>query len=181
MTEVDALLLVDLQRAFTRGPHAVPDADRLLVTVETLLSAARSSGADVLHLQNDGRPGEPDESDTGGWALAVKTLPGEHLIRKQGDDGFAGTQLEQRLGLGRRLLIAGVMSEMCVAATARGALGRGHHVTLVTGGHATYDVPPGPGGSPGVPATLAARVAEWSLGEDVEVVGVAGEVEFVRR
>ena len=45
-------------------------------------------------LQNDGRPGEPDESDTGGWALAVKTLPGDTLIRKQGDDGFAGTQLD---------------------------------------------------------------------------------------
>jgi nicotinamidase-related amidase len=181
VTAVDALVLVDLQRAFTRGPHAVPDADRLLVTVGTLLAAARSAGADVLHLQNDGRNGEPDEPDTEGWELAVEPLPGEHVIRKHEDDGFAGTELEQRLGLGRRLLIAGVMSEMCVAATARGALARGHHVTLMTGGHATYDVPPGPGGSPGVPAASAARAAEWSLGDEVEVVGDAGEVEFVRR
>ena len=180
MNAVDALLLVDLQRAFTEGPHAVPEAAGLMATVDALVRSARAVGADVVHLQNDGRPGAVDMPDAPGWELVVQPLSGEPVVRKQSDDGFAGTELQQLLGLGRRLVIAGTMSEMCVAATARSALGHGHRVTLVTGSHATYDVPPGPGGSPGVPAVLAARAAEWSLGEEVQVVS-PDEVEFVRR
>ncbi|WP_269462867.1 isochorismatase family protein [Pseudonocardia saturnea] len=77
----------------------------------------------------------------------------------------------------RRLAICGVMSEMCVAA-ARGALARGYGVVLPHTAHATYCVPAGPGPSRAVPAALAARVAEWPLGDDVEVVADPDAVPF---
>ncbi|OLL76450.1 Isochorismatase [Pseudonocardia sp. Ae168_Ps1] len=44
--------------------------------------------------------------------------------------------------------------------------------------HATYDVPPGPGPSEGVPAFLAARAAEWSLGDAIEIVADPTAVHF---
>lgn len=56
----------------------------------------------------------------------------------------------------------------------------GYGVILPHDGHATYDVPSGPGGSEGVPAHLAARAAEWSLGDEVTLVASAGDVKFAR-
>ncbi|OCP38740.1 hypothetical protein [Ensifer sp. LC163] len=44
--------------------------------------------------------------------------------------------------------------------------------------HATYDVPPGPGGSERVPARMAARAAEWSLGDEIILVGTVDEIGF---
>jgi hypothetical protein len=38
-----------------------------------------------------------------------------------------------------------------------------------------------PGSSPGVPAHMAARAAEWSLGDEVAIVASAGDVSFARR
>ncbi|MDQ3103679.1 MAG: isochorismatase family protein [Actinomycetota bacterium] len=65
------------------------------------------------------------------------------VLRKTEVDGFAGTDLESLLrdkGVSH-LSVCGVNSEMCVAATARGALRRRFEVTMARGAHATYPVP----------------------------------------
>lgn len=75
----------------------------------------------VVHLQNDGRPGTVDEPGQLGWALYLPPEPAELVIRKTRDDGFQGTDLGRVL-IGHqvsRLAIAGLLSEMCVSATAR--------------------------------------------------------------
>ncbi len=74
--------------------------------------------------------------------------------------------------------MVGVQSEMCVAANARDALARGWDVVLPRDGHATYDVP-ADGDAPAVRADLVARVAEWSLGDQVTVVPHAADIQFV--
>lgn len=175
-----ALLVVDLQRGFVEGPEAVPGHAALLAAIGTLLDRARVAGAAVIFLQNDGQPGAVDEPGTAGWALYFAPREGEHVLRKREDDGFVDTGLESLLKANgiHTLAICGVLSEMCVAATARAALQRGHGVVLPHDGHATSDVPPGPGGSPGVPAALAARAAEWSLGDEVLIVPSAADVVF---
>ncbi|MDA4806111.1 hypothetical protein NY486_09425, partial [Enterobacter hormaechei] len=66
----------------------------------------------------------------------------------------------------------------CLAATARAALEKGFAVILSHDGHATYDVPAGPGNSEAVPARLAARAAEWSLGDDIILLAAAGDIRF---
>ncbi len=96
------------------------------------------------------------------------------------DDGFEHTDLEDiltRAGV-RDVAISGVLSEMCVAATARSAIERGYGVLLPHDAHATYDVPAGPG-SDRVPAAMAARAAEWSLGDEIRICATASEVRFV--
>ncbi|MFJ8585260.1 isochorismatase family protein [Streptomyces sp. NPDC093595] len=179
---VQALLLVDLQRAFVSGAEAVPDAARLLRHSRDLLARARAGGALVVHLQNDGPPGAADEPGTSGWELSlpVEEHGREAVVRKTEDDGFDGTALGALLdGAGvRAVAVCGVMSEMCVAATARTALARGHRVVLPHDAHATYDIPARPGVSDAVPAVMVSRVAEWSLGDEVEIPAHAAEVTF---
>lgn len=179
---VEALLLVDLQSAFVAGGEAVPDAARVLDRSRALLARARAAGALVVHLQNDGAPGTVDEPHTPGWRLhlPVASGPRETVVRKTRDDGFDGTPLGALLtdaGV-EALTLCGVLSEMCVSATARTALARDFRVVLPHDAHATYDVPAAPGIGESVPAALASRAAEWALGDDVEIVARAAEVTF---
>ncbi len=172
--------MVDMQTGFVSGDHAVPSAEKLVPVVRRLLERARAAGSLVVHLQNDGAPGTPDEPGTGTWRLHLPAEAGEPVISKSVDDGFDRTELGAILvahGI-RRLAICGVQSEMCVGATARTALDRGYGVVLPHDAHATYDVPAPPGGTEGVPAAQAARVAEWALGDGVEVVATSAEVTF---
>ncbi|KOG91068.1 isochorismatase family protein [Streptomyces varsoviensis] len=181
VSPVEALILVDAQAAFMTGDEAVPAAAELLVQLKSLLARAREAGALIVHLQNDGAPGTVDEPGTPGWELylPVETGPREKVVRKTEDNGFDGTNLGELLtGEGvRSMAVCGVMSEMCVLATARAALEDGYRVLLAHDAHATYDIPAGPG-SEGVPAATASRVAEWALGDEIEIVANASSVSF---
>jgi len=179
----EALIVVDVQNAFVSGADAVPGHALLLAAVATLLDKARASGVPVIFIQNDGPAGAVDEPHTSGWQLHFPPRPGEHVVRKELDDGFDGTGLNDLLSASGISTIAfsGMLSEMCLAATARTAMAIGYGVILPHDGHATYDVPPGPGGSEGVPAHLAARAAEWSLGDEVVIVPSAKDVGFSKR
>jgi nicotinamidase-related amidase len=176
----DALIIVDIQVAFVAGIEAVPDHARLLAAIEALIAAARAAKVPVIFLQNDGEPGAVDEPHRPGWELHFPPLAGESVVRKTEDDGFDGTSLHDLLAASgvQAVALCGVMSEMCVAATAREAMQRGYDVILPHDGHATYDVPPGPGGSDMVPAAMAARAAEWSLGDEVTIPASVTDVRF---
>lgn len=181
---VQALIIIDMQSAFVAGDDAVPDAERLLDRVTGLLAEARENGALVVQLQNDGEPGTPDEPGTPGWELhlPVDTERGETVVRKTVDDGFEDTRLEELLrdaGV-RDLAVCGVMSEMCVRATAGTALELGFRVVLPHDAHATYDIPAAEGISDVVPAATVSRVAEWTLGDEVEIVARAADVGFMK-
>ncbi|MEP7023701.1 MAG: isochorismatase family protein [Actinomycetota bacterium] len=177
---VQALIVIDVQSWAVAGDGAVPGAGGLLAAVRLLLAAARQAGSLVVHLQNDGPPGTADEPGQPGWRLHLPPSGGEPVLRKTHDDGFRGTDLGGVLA-GRqatRLAVAGVMSEMCVAATARAALDRGFGVVLAHDAHATFDIPAVAGFGPAVPAAATARVAEWSLGDQVELITRAAGVSF---
>jgi nicotinamidase-related amidase len=180
---VEALVVVDVQAAFVSGSGAVPAAQPLLGVVTDLVARARAGGAVIAHLQNDGAVSAVDEPGKPGWELylPVQEGPDEVIIRKVGDDGFEDTDLAgflTRRGV-RRLAICGVMSEMCVGATARTALRLGFGVVLPHDAHATYDIPAAPDISDIVPAVMVARVAEWALGDEIDVVPWASSVHFV--
>jgi nicotinamidase-related amidase len=162
-----ALLVIDAQRGFLEGAEAVPDAEAFSDRLAVLLAAARSAGAMVIHLQNDGPQGVVDEPGQPGWFIHPKVdpVPGEPVIRKTRDDGFEGTQLADLLARHgvTRIAAAGLLSEMCVSATIRGAISRGLQVVLVRDAHATYDLED-------IPAAIVSRVAAHALGDEVEIV-----------
>ncbi|MFC8074444.1 isochorismatase family protein [Streptomyces sp. NPDC057307] len=182
VADVQALVVVDVQTAFFTGDGAVPGAGPVREAVEGMLRRARESGVLVVHLQNDGPEGADDEVGTAGWELALPVVEGDRevVVRKKHDDGFAGTSLGRLLvGAGvRGIAVCGVMSEMCVSATARTALARGYRVVLPHDAHATYDAPAAEGIAGTVPAATVSRVAEWALGDEVEVVARAADVRF---
>jgi streptothricin hydrolase len=162
---VGALVVVDMQRGVLAD---LPGAAGLVPRVAELISRARAAGALVVQLQNDGAPGSVDEAGTPGWALA---LSGGEVVRKTADDGFAGTRLASLLAGVRRVALCGVLSEMCVSATARSALARGYEVVLPHDGHGTYDLDD-------IPAAVVARVAEHALGDEAEIVPATTAVDF---
>jgi len=179
---VQALIVVDVQKDGVTGAGAVPGADALLDRTAGLLARARRAGAVVVHLQNDGDPGSGDEPFTPGWALhlPVEAGPRESVIRKTWDDGFKDTALGAVLteaGV-ESLAVCGVMSEMCVQATARTALELGYRVVLPYDAHATHDVPAAPGISEAVPAAVVSRVAAWAISADADVTTPASAVRF---
>ena len=177
---VNALVIIDMQCGFIEGDQAIPDAGGVRRSVHTLVHAARRAEALVVHLQNDGPTSAVDAPGSAGWQLWAHFGPDDVVVRKSTDDAFEGTVLgallEER-GV-RAIAVCGVLSEMCVAVTARAALGRGLRVVIAHGAHGTYDTPAGEGGSEPVPAAMAARVAEWSLGDQVEIVASAESVAF---
>ena len=137
----------------------------------------------MVHLQDDGVDDPRIRRGSVGWQLVLSVADGDPVVQKASDDGFDGTELEsvlQGAGVSRPCLV-GIQSEMCVAATARGAMARGLVVVLPRDGHATYDIP-ADGASPAVPAAQVSRVAEWSLGAEVVAPDSVDEVVFgVRR
>ncbi|MFG2207434.1 isochorismatase family protein [Streptomyces sp. NPDC048638] len=179
---VEALIVVDAQAAFVTGREAVPESARVLDRARDLIARARAAGALVVQLQNDGPPGAVDEPHTPGWELHLPVAPGplETVVRKTDDDGFADTRLGALLADAgvRALAVCGVLSEMCVSATARTALANGFRVVLPHDAHATYDIPAAPGISGMVPAAMSSRAAEWALGDEVEIVARAADVPF---
>jgi nicotinamidase-related amidase len=173
---VSALLIVDAQRGLLDGETAIPNAGIIVERLSEILAAARSSSATIIHLQNDGAPGTIDEPQTAGWFIHLDLTPkqNEVVLRKTSDDGFENTELESILTLMNvtRVAVAGLLSEMCVSATIRGALKRGFEVVLVQDAHGTYDLDD-------IPSSIVSRVAEHALGDGVELANAAA-VAFSR-
>ena len=171
-----ALLVIDAQQGLFDGEAAVPDALGVIHRIRTVLAAARSASALVIHLQNDGASGTLDEPGMPGWFIhpQVAPEPSELVLRKSRDDGFDGTKLADLLARNQltRIAIVGLLSEMCVSATVRSALAWGFHVVLVRDAHATYNLDD-------IPAGIVARVAEHALGDEVDLIDAAS-VRFGR-
>lgn len=137
-----ALLLVDVQRNMLEPPTPVPGAPAIRAAIEQLLLDARSRGAVVVHVQNDGGSGDPDEPGTSGWELAFEPAEGEIVVRKDQPDTFVSNpSLANELAAQgvSRLVVAGMQSNYCVAASSRAGMQHGFEVVLVSGAHATYD------------------------------------------
>ncbi|VXB60239.1 isochorismatase family protein [Nocardioides sp. AX2bis] len=178
---VECLIVVDMQRAFLEGANASPQIPQLLPAVLQQLSAARQADALVVQLQNDGALDAPDEPGSWGWQLSLESASTDVVIRKSEDSGFVGTNLHLLLQERRvaALSVCGVMSEMCVAATARDAMRLGYEVVLAHDSHGTYPVPPYALGESVVCAEDAARAAEWSLGDGITIPAHGADVRFL--
>lgn len=144
-----ALLLVDLQEEHRRDARVLLEGyDAVLTNAARLLAAARAAGVPALHsayerdfariprrpLEPVGAHGRADFSDPeGGWtAICPEVAPasGEAVLIKDDASAFAGGGLADRLAV-EWLMVAGVWTEACVAATVRDAVAAGLRVLLV--------------------------------------------------
>lgn len=138
------VLIIDLQNAVFDGRQIPPahDAQRLLDNAGALLHAARLAGVPVIHIQHCAPVGEALEEGGPGWPIYGPLAPraGEPVVRKRFASAFEETDLQATLGRldVRTLIVTGIQSEQCVAATCRDALTLGYGVYLAEDGHTTW-------------------------------------------
>src|SRR3954464_11810258 len=126
------LLIIDIQRDYFPGgayPLAGPDA--AAGAARRVLDAFRASGEPVIHLQHvwDAPEATFMRPGTEGVEIAPEVAPaaGELVLTKAQPNGFLDTPLEQTLRSSEPddLVVAGMMSSMCVDATVRAAVDLG--------------------------------------------------------
>ncbi len=176
-----ALLLIDFQREYFDGALSLPDGPSAAAKAVQLVAAADRCGVPVIHVHHiAGHPAATlfARNASGSAPVAgLVPLPGHRRIEKGLPSSFVGTTLEADLRAEGRelLLIAGLMTHMCVDSTARDAVHRGFRVVLAADACASRDLPNPLGGALGgvVPhatvhaATLAALADRFA---DVVVV-----------
>jgi nicotinamidase-related amidase len=132
------LLMIDVQRNMLLPPQPVRDAPAVGSKIARILEQARSSGAMVVHVRNNGGEDDPDAPGTMGWELVHDSAGSEAVIDKRTPNSFAGTKLGSLLADARDLVIVGMQSEYCVRETSLAALEQGFTVLVPRGADATY-------------------------------------------
>ena len=139
-----------------------------------LLERAREDDALVVHVNNEGTAGDPDEPGTPGWELVFAPNAEELVVGKDEPDTFASNPILAEDLKSRhvsRLVIAGMQSNYCVAATSRAGLDNGFDVILASGAHATYDEDK--------PAAVISSEIEETLAQEGVLAVPASAVRFI--
>lgn len=172
-----ALVVIDTQVGMfdTLGVPPVPDGERLLRNIESLIQRAREAGVTVIHVQHTDGPGHPLERDTDGWRIHPRVAPagGEPVVEKETPDSFLRTTLQDELesrGIGR-LVLAGMQTEYCVDTTCRRASSMGYDVTLAADAHGTWD-------EGGLSAAQIIAHHNEVMGNGFAEVVLSGEISF---
>jgi nicotinamidase-related amidase len=141
------LLIIDIQRDyFPGGAYPLVGPDDAAAAARRVLDAFRASGEPVLHLKHvwDAPDATFMRPGTDGVEIHALLAPadGEPVLEKAAPNGFVGTPLEDELrsrGIDD-LVVAGMMSSMCVDATVRAAVDLGFSATVVHDGCAAPDL-----------------------------------------
>jgi nicotinamidase-related amidase len=139
-----ALLVIDIQNDyFPGGAMELEGADAAGAKAAAAVAKFRKDGKPVIHVRHlSVRPGSTFFlPGTKGAEIheAVKPLGGETVIEKNFPNSFRGTKLEQTLkdsGV-KNLVVAGMMTHMCVDASVRHAADLGYKITLLADACAT--------------------------------------------
>lgn len=131
------LVIVDIQNDYFPGGRMELDGSiDASKYAGILLSAFREKGLPVFHLQHiSSRPGATFFlPNTPGVEIHGNVVPlaGEVVIRKSFPNGFRGTNLLERLKESEvaRLVVAGMMTHMCIDTTVRAAFDLGFQCEL---------------------------------------------------
>jgi nicotinamidase-related amidase len=132
------LLIIDIQRDyFPGGAYPLVGPDAAAETARRLLDAFRAEGEPIIHLKHiwDAPDAAFMRPGTDGVEIHPLVAPaeGEAVIEKDAPNGFLGTRLADELraqGVDT-LVVAGMMSSMCVDATVRAAVDQGLTATVV--------------------------------------------------
>ncbi|MFI9161879.1 isochorismatase family protein [Kitasatospora aureofaciens] len=167
------LVLVDYQNTYTRGVMELTGWREALDAAAALLARARSAGAAVIHVINDGGPGTPYDvrAEIGQIHPDVAPAEGERVVVKQAPDAFVGTDLGALVDAAghQDVVIAGFMTHMCVAFTTAGAFLRGNRPTVLADACATRPL------RSGATELTAAQIHRGALATVGDLYGVVVE------
>lgn len=142
-----ALILIDIQNDyFPAGALPVEGSEAAAQEAARLLDRWRARHLPVIHVQHlSVRPGAPFlVPGTAGADIhdAVAPLPGETVVTKHFPNSFRDTpllDLLRRLGA-TRLVVAGMMTHMCIDSTVRAAFDLGFRCVLAQDACATRNL-----------------------------------------
>lgn len=139
-----ALLVIDIQNDyFPGGRMELEGADAAGAKAAAALAAFRARRLPVFHVRHlSTRPGASFFVPGTPGALihaCVAPAPGEPVFEKNFPNSFRGTELHERLhkaGI-EKLVVAGMMTHMCVDSSVRQAFDLGYRVSLIADACAT--------------------------------------------
>jgi nicotinamidase-related amidase len=176
-----ALLVVDIQRDyFPGGAYPLHEPEGAAAAARRVLDGFRERGEAVVHLRHvwDAPDATFMRPGTDGVEIHPDVAPaaGEPVLTKEHPNGFNGTALEHELrsrGVDS-LVVAGMMTSMCVDATVRAAVDLGFATTVVHDACAAPDLAFGETTVP-APAVHAAFMA--ALADGYAAVVAADELD----
>jgi nicotinamidase-related amidase len=138
MASARTLLIIDIQRDyFPGGAYPLVEPEAAAEAARSVLDSFRAAGDPVIHMKHvwDAPDAEFMRPGTEGIEIhpAVEPADGELVVEKASPNSFVDTRLEEELrerGT-EGLVVAGMMSSMCVDATVRAAADLGFSPTVV--------------------------------------------------
>jgi nicotinamidase-related amidase len=175
-----ALLIIDIQNDyFPGGAYPLVEPEAAAEAAGRVLGRFRDAGEPLEHLQHVWDAAEAQFMRPRTEAIeihpSVAPADGERVIEKAAPNGFLGTPLEEHLrdaGIDE-LVVAGMMSSMCVDATVRSAAERGFTVTVV---HDACAAPDLEFGGARIPGTSVHGAFMAALGDGYATVASSDEV-----
>jgi nicotinamidase-related amidase len=175
-----ALVIVDIQNDyFPGGRFPLVDPEQAAERAAHVLNGFRERGEPVFHMQHvwEGDDAEFFSPGTPGIEIhdAVRPLDGEPVVQKEHPNSFRETDLERRLRAAgvSDLVVAGMMTSMCVDATVRAASDLGFGCTVV---HDACAAPDLEFGGSRVPAASVHAAFLAALGSGYAEVKAADDV-----
>lgn len=130
-----ALLVIDVQNIWLRGPLFTTDHVYITDKIATILPLARGASLPVIYIKDVSRSQFPESLLS--MPHAITPIEGDYVSEKQWGNAFLDTGLDallQELGVDR-LLISGLASNSCVEATVDGALLLDYEVIILADAH----------------------------------------------
>ena len=142
-----ALIVVDIQNDyFPGGAHPLVGPEAAAANARRLLDSFRAGGEPLVHVQHVARGAGASFMRPGTPGVQIHEIvaphPGEPVVQKASPNSFLDTPLEETLraeGVDE-VVVCGMMTSMCVDATARAAADLGFAVTVVHDACATLDL-----------------------------------------
>ena len=136
-----ALVMIDCQNTYRSGIMQLTGVEQALQEAQKLLHTARALKIPVFHIRHDAGPGTPYDVNAPIGAIADEVAPvaGEAVITKHYPNAFIQTDLDAQLKAAsvKNLVLAGLMTHMCINSTAHGAFNLGYNVAVVASATAT--------------------------------------------
>lgn len=134
------LLVIDVQQALFERSTPIFHAERLLDTINSMITFFRESGRAVVFVQHENN--KILLKGTPGWKIhsELHREESDPVIYKQHGNAFEQTGLQELLdscGVDT-IVIAGLVSNGCIRATCLGALDLGFQVILTADGHSSW-------------------------------------------
>lgn len=140
-----ALIAIDFQNEYFNGRMPIPDGLAALRQTRRLIDWADRHAMAVFHAQHIAPTDSPIFAEgSEAFGIHAELRPAAHhvVLTKTTPSAFAGTALEAELharGI-RTLVLTGLMTHMCVSATAFDAAPRGYQSLIVSDACATRDL-----------------------------------------